>query len=195
MAVVVVRIGSLRCMLRPVFMTATAVAFLMAFCKPAFGEDTAKVSSDTFPAALGYAALSVISVAGGAMATVIGKLWYGYSEQQKAHQAEKDKMREEHQKAVDRLKEDHQKRVDELKDDHQTKVDELKDEHRNEVARLRDRLETEQKERREEAEKLLREQKEIMREVMVTCSAISDTLRKNTEAVELLRQERKETAE
>lgn len=111
---------------------------------------------DTFPASLGYAAIAAISTAGATMSTVIAALWKSQRNQDKTHTEQLAGLRVDHLKAVQAAK----------------------DECRVETDKMRDRLEQEQKERREEAERLLREQKEIMREVMVTSSAISQSFAK-----------------
>lgn len=120
------------------------------------------VQGDTFPAALGYAAIGVAGTVWATLATVVAKLYYGREQDRKESQAQ----------------------LDQIKKDAQAHIDALKKECKDEISKLRDRLELEQRERREEAEKLLREQKDIMREVMVTCAAISDALRKNTDTLE-----------
>lgn len=113
--------------------------------------------ADTFPAALGYAVIAAVSTAGATMGAVIRHLWKRMGDQQKA--------------------------IENLQKDHNKALEVCRVECRAEIDKVRDRLEIEQKERREESERLLREQKEIMREVMVTCSAISVSLEKNTEAL------------
>lgn len=121
-------------------------------------------SSDTFPAGLGYAALGAVSAAGAVMSGVITKLWYGLRDQAK-----------EHQIAVDQLRADNHKMLEICRNDCRKEIDDL-----------RKRLEQEQTDRRQEAERLLREQKDIMKEVMVTCTAVATALQENTKALERL---------
>ncbi len=158
--------------------TGVSLVFIMA--SAALGQDpkaSVPPSTDVFPATLGYAALGVAATVWGTMTAVVAKLYYGREQDKKDAQLQ-----------IDTVKKDAQIAIDGLKKDAQAQVDALRKECRDEISRLRDRLEVEQKERREEAEKLLREQKDIMREVMVTCSAISDALRKNTETLERMTQ-------
>lgn len=167
---------------------ATTVVIVFFIASDALGEEPTKtapvVVGDTFPASLGYAALGVAATVWGTMATVVGKLYYGREQDKKDAQAQ-----------IDALKKEAQAQVDAIKKDAQTQIDALRVECKAEITRMRDRLELEQKERREEAEKLLREQKDIMKEVMTTCSAISDALRKNTETLERMTQSWGEASE
>jgi hypothetical protein len=134
---------------------------------PALAQEALRAASgngnppDTFPAALGYAVVGVVSTAGTVMSGVIAKLWKAQRDQDK----------------------NHGKQIADLRADHRTAIQEVKDECRSHTDQMQARLETEQRERREEAERLLREQKEIMREVMVTCSAVSQSLEQNTAAL------------
>lgn len=166
---------------RPFMVTGVAVSFALMFGDSALAQDAAKPvvvqQGDTFPAALGYAALGVASTVWATLAAVVGKLYFGREQDRKDYQAQ-----------LDTIKKDAQAQVDTIKREAQAMIDALKKECKDEIGALRDRLEIEQKERREEAEKLLREQKDIMREVMVTCGAISDALRKNTETLERMSQ-------
>lgn len=122
-----------------------------------FREEVDKLGEDSFPSTLGYAALGVVTTAGGAMAAVIRHLWNRLGQQQ----AVVESMQKLHQDALEACRTECRKEIDEV----------------------REQLRKEQTERREESERLLREQKEIMREVMVTCSAISQSLDRNTDAL------------
>lgn len=161
--------------------TGAAVSFVLLFGDSALAQDATKQvvvqQGDTFPAALGYAALGVASTVWATLAAVVGKLYFG-----------REQDRKDYQSQLDAIKKDAQTQVDTIKKEAQALIDALKKECKDEISALRDRLEIEQKERREEAEKLFREQKDIMREVMVTCGAISDALRKNTETLERMTQ-------
>lgn len=160
---------------------AVCAIFWLIFPDVAMAQDGLKQpvaqQPDTFPVGLGYAAIAAATTVWGVLTTVVGKLYYGREQDKKDAQAQ-----------IDSIKKDAQVALDAAKKDAQVALEAFRNECRQEIARLRDRLEQEQKERREEAEKLLREQKDIMREVMVTCSAISDALRKNTETLERMTQ-------
>lgn len=147
--------------------------------------------------AIAYAAISVFGGVGTALITVIKLMWNRLDDQAKefhktthqlsiTHQSAIDKQREDNQAAIDKQRVDYQAAMTKNREDSQKMLDECRRECRAEIDAVRSRLEEEQEQRRNEQDKLHRENQTILREVMQTCVAVEQALRKSVECSERL---------
>lgn len=108
------------------------LAVALALSDPAFGQEPTPAipqapQGDTFPAALGYAAIALAGTVWGGMSLVVRHLWKGLSDLSKSHQEALDAQALNHKTEVDGLRDRLEKEQRERREEVERLTKEQKD--------------------------------------------------------------------